>query len=702
METIEVKINTNVKSATNEMSLFRKEIQQLRGQLLKLEEGTDEYNKVLSELANKQFQLREMNENVRYSVTDLGEQFKTTTRIVSGLASGFSAAQGVLNLFGSESENLQQTMVKLQSAMALVQGLEGLEGLGKTLNQAKIQFAGIITPIKNFTKSLGAVKAGIAGIGIGVLIAALGALYSHVAKQIKQSKEAKQAIHDYNMSIAEGVANLSSNNIVRFKQLADEFGRIGDNAAAKQKFVSKYSNELGKLGISMKNVSDADNIFINNTDNYINALMNRAKAQAIQNKAIEEYEQFLIKKAELEEKIANPELTSGQKAIAAGIGMSAGDGNFTAAADQAAYRQEALKQNAEATKAELDKLEAETEKRLNEQFSNITKLQDSANQFLITSSDAVVKTVNNNLEIAYQSTTTILAKIREEIEINKAKMLDELSSEMDSEFNNDVKGLYGLADKNADRTIRGLEMTSEGSTAGLNPDEIYARNVEINNAIFQAEKERYDAKKALIEGELSDENITAERRMELQDMLYENEMALEEADIQRKRKNTKEEEKLEESKRKAKEATLSTASTVFKSMSSLLGEQTAAGKAMAVAGTLIDTYQSATSAYKAMAGIPYVGPALGVAAAAAAVASGLANVKNILSVDEKGETSANVGSTPQVSASVMPTEIFGQQLSDMTDIELNTAQTDTRVYVVESDITEKQNNIKTKVQESTF
>lgn len=702
MNKVQTEVDIRTEKAVAELKSFRKQIQVLRGELLGLEEGTDKYNETLGELADKQFKLREMNENVRYSVTDLGEQFKTVIRIGQGLAAGFSGVQGVVQLFGADSENLQKTMVKLQSAMALVQGLEGLEGLGKTLGQAKIQFTGIITPIKNFVKSLGAVKTVLGGLGIGAVITLLALFYKTVAKQINQAKEAKQAIREYNAAIAESTANLSANNIVRFKQLADEFGRIGDNAAAKQKFVSKYSDELGKLGISMKNVSDADNIFINNTDNYINALMNRAKAQAIQNKAIEAYEQFLIKKAELEEKIANPELTSMQKAAAAGIGMSAADGNLNAAADQAAYRQEALKRNAEASKAELAKLEAETEKRLNEQFSNITKLQNSANQFLTTSSDAVVKTVNNNLEIAYQSTTTILAKIREEIEINKAKMLDELSSEMDSEFDNDVKGLYGIADKNADRTIRGLEMASEGSTAGLNPDEIYARNVAINDAIFQAEKERYDAKKALIEGELSDENITAERRMELQDMLYENEMALEEADIQRKRKNTKEEENLEAKKRKAKEATLSTASTIFKSMSSLLGEQTAAGKAMAVAGTLIDTYQSATSAYKAMAGIPYVGPALGVAAAAAAVASGLANVKNILSVDEKGETSANVSSTPQVSASVMPTEIFGQQLSDMTDIELNTAQTDTRVYVVESDITEKQNDVKTKVQESTF
>jgi hypothetical protein len=55
----------------------------------------------------------------------------------------------------------------------------------------------------------------------------------------------------------------------------------------------------------------------------------------------------------------------------------------------------------------------------------------------------------------------------------------------------------------------------------------------------------------------------------------------------------------------------------------------AVGKAAAIAQALINTYQSATAAYAAMASIPYVGPALGIAAAAAAIAAGLANVAQI-------------------------------------------------------------------------
>src|SRR6185437_8450827 len=55
----------------------------------------------------------------------------------------------------------------------------------------------------------------------------------------------------------------------------------------------------------------------------------------------------------------------------------------------------------------------------------------------------------------------------------------------------------------------------------------------------------------------------------------------------------------------------------------------AIGKAAAIAQAMIKTYESATSAYAALAGIPIIGPALGAAAAAVAVGVGLANVAQI-------------------------------------------------------------------------
>lgn len=74
---------------------------------------------------------------------------------------------------------------------------------------------------------------------------------------------------------------------------------------------------------------------------------------------------------------------------------------------------------------------------------------------------------------------------------------------------------------------------------------------------------------------------------------------------------------------------LSLANSTFGNLAAIMGKESAAGKAMAVAQATIDTYKSAVSAYSAMAGIGIVGPALGAIAAGAAVAAGIANVKKI-------------------------------------------------------------------------
>lgn len=83
------------------------------------------------------------------------------------------------------------------------------------------------------------------------------------------------------------------------------------------------------------------------------------------------------------------------------------------------------------------------------------------------------------------------------------------------------------------------------------------------------------------------------------------------------------------------DAQLSTASEGFGMIANLMNtnskEMFEIGKKAAIVQTTIDTYQMATSSYKAMAGIPFIGPALGAAAAASAVAFGLAQVSSISS-----------------------------------------------------------------------
>lgn len=67
-----------------------------------------------------------------------------------------------------------------------------------------------------------------------------------------------------------------------------------------------------------------------------------------------------------------------------------------------------------------------------------------------------------------------------------------------------------------------------------------------------------------------------------------------------------------------------------------------AWKAMAIAQAMIDTYTSAVASYKALAGIPIVGPALGFTAAAIAVTAGLARVAMIKNTQYQGREKGGV------------------------------------------------------------
>lgn len=88
--------------------------------------------------------------------------------------------------------------------------------------------------------------------------------------------------------------------------------------------------------------------------------------------------------------------------------------------------------------------------------------------------------------------------------------------------------------------------------------------------------------------------------------------------------------------KKREDSYISSLGATTDNLKTALGEGNALYKAAAITETVINTYKAATAAYSALAPIPIVGPALGVAAAAAATAAGLATVGKIRSAREQG------------------------------------------------------------------
>jgi len=159
----------------------------------------------------------------------------------------------------------------------------------------------------------------------------------------------------------------------------------------------------------------------------------------------------------------------------------------------------------------------------------------------------------------------------------------------------------------------------------------------------------------------------------------------------------------------AKRQNLNAVGNALSNFASLVGEQTGAGKAAAIAATLISTYQSAQSSYNSLAGIPIVGPALGAAAAAVAVASGLKQIQAIKSVKvPKSRGGEGGGATPSASgftaAAQAPTfnVIGGGAQNQLAGLLADQTQKPVKAYVVSNEVTTAQSLDRNIVESATL
>lgn len=120
------------------------------------------------------------------------------------------------------------------------------------------------------------------------------------------------------------------------------------------------------------------------------------------------------------------------------------------------------------------------------------------------------------------------------------------------------------------------------------------------------------------------------------------------------------------------------------------------------AQALISTYESAVQAFKSLAGIPVVGPALGTAASVAAIASGLAQVKSIQSQTIGGGATASAPA-PAPALSAAATEATQAPSAPVLDLsflgDIATTPQPQEAYVISENVTNAQQaNLKIQQQ----
>ena len=142
----------------------------------------------------------------------------------------------------------------------------------------------------------------------------------------------------------------------------------------------------------------------------------------------------------------------------------------------------------------------------------------------------------------------------------------------------------------------------------------------------------------------------------------------------------------------AKKKTLNDTANVLQNFSSIAGEETAAGKAFAVAAATINTYRGVSDALAAVTVTPFE-TALKFANAAAIGVAGIANVKKILSVQVPGGGGSPAsGGVPTTTTSQPPAfNVVGASgETQLADAIGSQTQQPTRAYVVSNDVTTAQ------------
>jgi len=672
-ETIGINVTTNAAQAAQDVQLLDKafdetdkSVKSLRTQLKEAQADVglmaDKFGATSKEAINAAKRAADLKDRIgdAKALTDAfnpDAKFKAVASSLAGVAGGFSALQGAMALFGNENKDVEKALLKVNAAMALSQGLQAV---GESVDSFK-QLGAVIKSTTTFqelnnaaTKTAAAVqrsfgisvettstgfkvlKGAIVATGIGALVVLLGEVINNfdaISKWIKSSPLG---------ALANGIGSLVE-QFTDFIGVTSEAQRNLDKLSASNKRANEdIENRIKVLkaqGGSEKEIYDLGK---QRVENELSTLRESLKTKGSLTE--EEAKQFRSLKTE-------------QLVLTADYNKKIADDNKKAAEDAKKKREEDNKQ-AIADKKTADKMlvDLQNEKALAEITSEDDKAKKQAEinmKARVAEIDALkvdTKTKNELKKATEEAYQLEVKAIDDQIKADRA--------EKDKKFEEDLQATLSEArvaklKEGKEKEIAALDEALEAETKKVLDNADYTE--EQKGKMVAALREKYGAEVAEIDAKyvkeaddkeqerldsiVNNENLSYEARKKgVDDALALNKKLLKEGKIDAETYTKTEKElsdaRVEISKKEAaaRAENAQKISSTLKNAAKAIGEHTVAGKAAAIAATTIDTYMSATAAFKSLAGIPVVGPVLGAVAAAAAIAAGLKNVKAILAV----------------------------------------------------------------------
>lgn len=527
-----------------------------------------------------------------------------------------------------------------------------------------------------------------------LVIVAMQYLSEKLSDWIDGMKEAKVTIEEtktamQNLNEAMQSSEIGS-TIAKVYKLKDAWDELGDSLVEKEKFIRTNKEAFDQLGIAMSNINEAEEFFSENTEDYIEAMKLRARAAGAMQLAAEKYKEAVAKETELADyapqlkELAIYELFGGGNYIKGINKVHAPSGNA-----------EQVKQNLKVY--EIGKIKLAV-KRLNE----------AGDEFF---------------DLALQYTEQSESRLRE---LGVAMGLGDNSQkygapEYELSFDRSKRlststdwGYEGAVDAAAEQEA--LKATLEAKTKMLtaNAEERKTIEEQLQQELATIEELRLVNHEIILNELLRDEGLTAEERMALEEALTQNKIDQAQLQIKAeeerakkekaiKDKEAKEEAEREKQMQRVKADMLNTTTSLIRQSAELFEEDSKERKALNAAAIVMDTYKAAMAAWTAAQGLPPgIGQAVGAANVAASVAMGAMQLANLFKVAPDGSNAEGALSSAQSAPNVASSMPASYTRSLQGDNELTEMNKDTRVYVVESDITNAQKSARVRVESATF
>lgn len=128
----------------------------------------------------------------------------------------------------------------------------------------------------------------------GWILAGISALIALVSHFVSKANESKKATEEWYNAISENAYK----PIASIMELSDKWNALGNDLEAKKQFIENNKKAFEDLGVSVRDVVDAENVLVANKTAFINAQIEKAKATIYLQQAQEKVKELIKKEQE--------------------------------------------------------------------------------------------------------------------------------------------------------------------------------------------------------------------------------------------------------------------------------------------------------------------------------------------------------------------------------------------------------------------